>query len=60
MMVGNQWNPPALQPVLGNLISDMGCSQNYGPLWVIDYITAPNIYRYYNGTLVLGTTLNPK
>ena len=34
----------------------MGCSQNYEPLLVLDYITAPNIYDYQNGTLILGTT----
>ena len=33
----------------------MGCSQNYGRLEVIDYITAPTIYVYPNGTLILGT-----
>ena len=34
----------------------MGCSQNYGPLWVIGYITAPNIEWCQNGTLFSGTT----
>ena len=36
----------------------MGCSQNYGPLFVIviDCTTAPNIQGYQNGTLILGTT----
>ena len=28
----------------------MGCFQNCGPLWVIDYITAPNIQGYQDGT----------
>ena len=34
----------------------MGCSQNDGPLLIIDYITAPNIYGNKNGTLIWGTT----
>ena len=29
----------------------MGNSQNYGPHLAIDYITAPNIWGYQNGTL---------
>ena len=33
----------------------MGCSQNHGPLLGIDYITAPNIQGYQNGTRILGT-----
>ena len=28
------------------------CSPNYGPLLVIDYITAPNIQGYQNWTLI--------
>ena len=36
----------------------MACSQNYGPLLVIDSIAAPSIYGYQNGALILGTTLN--
>ena len=31
-------------------------SQNYRPLLVIGYITAPNIAGYQNRTLMLGTT----
>ena len=34
----------------------MGCCQNYWPLLVIGYFTAPNIYGYQNGNLILGTT----
>ena len=34
----------------------MGCSQNSGPLLVIDYMTAPNISEYPVGTLISGTT----
>ena len=34
----------------------MGRSQNYGPLLVVDYITAPNIQGYQNGILILRTT----
>ena len=34
----------------------MGEFQHYGPLLVIDYITAPNVEGYQNGTLILGTT----
>ena len=34
----------------------MGCSPNYGPLFVIGSITVPNIQGYQNGTLILGTT----
>ena len=34
----------------------LGYSQNYGPHLVIDYIMAPNIWEYQNGTLILGTT----
>ena len=34
----------------------MGCSQNYGPLSVIDCIAAANIQGYQNVTLIL----NPK
>ena len=30
--------------------------QNYVPLLVIEYDTAPNIHGYQNGTLILGTT----
>ena len=30
----------------------VGCSQNYGPLSVMDYITAPNIWGYPNRTLI--------
>ena len=38
----------------------MGCSQNYGPLLVVDYLAAPNAEGYQDGTLSLGTTtLNP-
>ena len=33
-----------------------GCSQNYGPISVIDHFTAPNIKGYQSGTLTLGTT----
>ena len=33
----------------------VGCSQNYGPPSVIDYIAAPTISGYKNGTLILGT-----
>ena len=33
-----------------------GCSQNYEPLLVVDYITAPNTQSYPNGTLILGAT----
>ena len=35
----------------------MGSSQNYGPLSVIGYLTAPNIEGYQNETLVLSTLL---
>ena len=28
--------------------STRGCSQNYGPLLVTDYITAPDILGYHN------------
>ena len=31
-------------------------SQHYGPFWVLDYITAPNIYGHRNGPIILGTT----
>ena len=31
-------------------------SQNYGPLLAIDNITSSNIWRYKNGTQILGTT----
>ena len=33
-----------------------GLFQHYGPLLVIDSITAPNILGYQNGTLLLGIT----
>ena len=33
----------------------MGCPQNYEPLLVIEYISAPNILGYQNGTVILGT-----
>ena len=45
--------------VLGKMFSTevvVGCSRNHGPLLVIDCITAPNIYRYPNGTLILRAT----
>ena len=32
----------------------MGCPLNHGPLLVMDYIKAPNIWRYQNRTLILG------
>ena len=39
----------------------MSCSENYGHLFVIHYITAPTTQGYQNGTLILGTSpLNPK
>ena len=34
----------------------LGDSQNYGPFLATSYITAPDIYGYQNGTLILGTT----
>ena len=34
----------------------MGCSQNYGSLLAIVYITAPTSQGCQNGTLILGTT----
>ena len=34
----------------------MGNSQNYGPFSAIDFITAPNMKEYQNGTPILGTT----
>ena len=34
----------------------MGCSQNHGPVLGIEYIAAPNMYGYQNGTLILGNT----
>ena len=37
----------------------MSCSHNYGPLLVIDYITAPNTGGYQKGTLMLETTHIP-
>ena len=38
------------------IYAHMGCSRNVGLLLVIDDITAPNIWGYQNGTLILGTT----
>ena len=32
----------------------LGCSQKYGPLLVIDYITATNSKGYQNGAFILG------
>ena len=40
------------------MINHKGCSQNYGPFFVLDYIMAPIIQGYQNGTLILGTTLD--
>ena len=37
-------------------IVNLGCSQNCGPLLLIEYISAPNKKRYQDGTLILGTT----
>ena len=34
----------------------MGCSQNAGPLLVVEYIAALNIWGCQSGTLILGTT----
>ena len=35
---------------------NMGCSQNHGPLWVVDYFTAPNIQGYQSGIEILRIT----
>ena len=35
-------------------ISHMGCSQNDGPLLVMEYTTAPSIEGYQNSSLILG------
>ena len=32
-----------------------GLSSRLGPLLVVDYITAPNVQGYQNGTIILGT-----
>ena len=39
------------------MINHKGCSQNYGPFFVLHYIMAPIIQENQNGTLILGTTL---
>ena len=31
-------------------------SQNYGPLWVLGYITAPSVKGHQDGNLILGTS----
>ena len=40
-------------------MSYSGLFSRIWPFWATNYITAPNIYGYQNGTLILGTTLNP-
>ena len=43
----------------GFRVHQLGCSRNYGPLLVIDYLAAPNILGCQNGSLLLGTTQLP-
>ena len=40
----------------GDFRGRMVCSSNYGPLLVMDVITAPHSKGYQNGTLIVATT----
>ena len=44
-----------------SILRYLSCSQNDGPLLLIDYISAPNIWGYQKGILISGTphTLYP-
>ena len=61
--IGLQLTAPCFGPPAGVLAHlgersamHRGCSENYGPVLVIDYITAPNMLGYQNRILILGTT----